>query len=248
MNATTTAEAVQLVPGNSLLTNTPEESRALALKMARLVIKTTQPDAAIREKLRPIYAEDAGMLIAIGQTVAIEFSTIAAANNYWKDVTLQTNVHQLPTQRDAKGSNASHSGYENALTVAMADIRARAEAHGEPSLRNGVLYFGATAIPKPDYEIVTALQSSHGCSATIFVARDNGFIRVATNIFRAGSRGIGTELDRSGPVIEPLRKGVPYRGQADILGVLHDTYYEPIKDSAGTVIGAFLVGFPLSIK
>jgi len=24
------------------------------------------------------------MLIAIGQTVAIEFSTIAAANNYWK--------------------------------------------------------------------------------------------------------------------------------------------------------------------
>ncbi|MGN8072420.1 hexameric tyrosine-coordinated heme protein [Mucilaginibacter sp. 22184] len=24
------------------------------------------------------------MLIAIGQTVAIEFATIAAANNYWK--------------------------------------------------------------------------------------------------------------------------------------------------------------------
>jgi len=31
-----------------------------------------------------VYAEDAAMLIAIGQTVAIEFATIAAANNYWK--------------------------------------------------------------------------------------------------------------------------------------------------------------------
>ena len=78
------AELVQLVPGNSLLTKTPEEGRALAIKMARLVIKTTQPDATVREKLRPIYAEDASMLISIGQTVALEFATIAAANNYWK--------------------------------------------------------------------------------------------------------------------------------------------------------------------
>jgi hypothetical protein len=56
----------------------------LAIKMARLIIKVTQPDAAVRESLRSVYAEDAGMLIAIGQTVATEFATIAAANNYWK--------------------------------------------------------------------------------------------------------------------------------------------------------------------
>jgi hypothetical protein len=31
-----------------------------------------------------VYASDAMMLIAIGQTVATEFSTIAAANNYWR--------------------------------------------------------------------------------------------------------------------------------------------------------------------
>ena len=84
MNPTTSSEPVQLVPGNSLLTKTPEEGRQLAVKMARLIIKVTQPDAAVREKLRPIYAEDPAMLIAIGQTVAQEFATIAAANNYWK--------------------------------------------------------------------------------------------------------------------------------------------------------------------
>ena len=78
------SEQVQLIPGNSHITKTPEEGRQLAVKMARLNIKATQPDAAVREKLRPIYAEDAAMLIAIGQVVATEFATIAAANNYWK--------------------------------------------------------------------------------------------------------------------------------------------------------------------
>ncbi len=78
------SEQTQLIPGNSLITKTPEEGRQLAVKMARLIVKITQPDAAVREKLRPIYAEDAAMLIAIGQTVATEFATIAKANNYWK--------------------------------------------------------------------------------------------------------------------------------------------------------------------
>lgn len=78
------SDQVQLVPNNSLITKTPEEGRQLAVKMSRLIIKVTQPDAEIREKLRPEYAEDAGLLIAVGQTVATEFATIAAANNYWK--------------------------------------------------------------------------------------------------------------------------------------------------------------------
>ncbi|MBO9585726.1 MAG: hexameric tyrosine-coordinated heme protein [Flavobacterium sp.] len=78
------SDQVQLIPNDSLITNTPEEGRQLAVKMARLIIKITQPDAAIREKLRPIYAEDPAMLIAVGQTVATEFATIAAANNYWR--------------------------------------------------------------------------------------------------------------------------------------------------------------------
>lgn len=78
------SEQIQLVPGNSLITATPEEGRILAVKMSRLIIKVTQPDAAVRETLRSVYAQDANMLIAIGQTVATEFATIAAANNYWR--------------------------------------------------------------------------------------------------------------------------------------------------------------------
>lgn len=73
-----------LIPNNTLITASPEEGRQLAIKLARLVIKATQPDEAVRGKLRDVYANDAGMLLQVGQVVATEFATIAAANNYWK--------------------------------------------------------------------------------------------------------------------------------------------------------------------
>jgi glycerate-2-kinase len=79
------SEPIQLFPVNSLNTTSPYAGWKLSIKMARLIIKATQPNAAIREKLRPVYSEDPAMLIAIGQTIATEFATIAAANNYWKD-------------------------------------------------------------------------------------------------------------------------------------------------------------------
>lgn len=77
-------DKTQLIPENTLITNSPEEGRVLAVKIARLTIKITQPNAEVRDQLRPVYANDAAMLIAIGQIVALEFSTISKANNYWR--------------------------------------------------------------------------------------------------------------------------------------------------------------------
>ncbi|MEJ7713520.1 MAG: hexameric tyrosine-coordinated heme protein [Pyrinomonadaceae bacterium] len=79
-------DALTLIPNNSLQTETPEEGRQMAVHIARLIIKMTQPDAEKRQQLREVYAGDPMMmlLIAIEQTVAMEFATIAAANNYWK--------------------------------------------------------------------------------------------------------------------------------------------------------------------
>ena len=68
----------------TLKTATPQEGYELAVKMARVAIKMTQPDAEVRNKLRPVYAEDANALIASSQVVAINFQTIAAANGYWR--------------------------------------------------------------------------------------------------------------------------------------------------------------------
>lgn len=71
----------------TLITKTPAEGYDLAVKLARVAIKLTQPDAAVRDRLRPEYAEDVAALIAVSQVVATHFATVAAANDYWRDAT-----------------------------------------------------------------------------------------------------------------------------------------------------------------
>ena len=69
----------------SLQCKTPAEGRLLAFTLARKTIAAIQTNPEIRKRLRPQYAEDTAQLIASSQVVAIEFQTIAMANNYWKD-------------------------------------------------------------------------------------------------------------------------------------------------------------------
>jgi len=69
----------------TLNTATPSEGYDLAVKLARMTVKKTQPDAAVRDRLRPDYAENADSLIAVGAVVATHFATVAAANRYWRD-------------------------------------------------------------------------------------------------------------------------------------------------------------------
>lgn len=69
----------------SLITETPLEGRELALMMARKTIGAVQPNPEVRKALRGDYAENTAQLIATAQVVAIEFQTVAAANNYWRD-------------------------------------------------------------------------------------------------------------------------------------------------------------------
>ena len=73
-----------MCPAVLLITATPEEGRALALTLARHTIHNIQPDLDVLKAGRPNYAANPESLIAAGQVVAIEFQTIAAANNYWR--------------------------------------------------------------------------------------------------------------------------------------------------------------------
>jgi hypothetical protein len=69
----------------ALKTATPQEGHELAVKMARVAIRMTQPDAAVRDRLRPVHAESADALIASGHVVATHFATVAGANDYWRE-------------------------------------------------------------------------------------------------------------------------------------------------------------------
>ncbi|HPW17444.1 MAG TPA: hexameric tyrosine-coordinated heme protein [Candidatus Aminicenantes bacterium] len=68
----------------TLVTDTPQAGFELAITLSRRGVKYTQPDPEILKRLRPIYSEDAKALMAASQIVAINFQTIAAANNYWR--------------------------------------------------------------------------------------------------------------------------------------------------------------------
>jgi len=83
MNRVPDSELV-LVPGGTLITDTPEQGRALAITMARHTIHKIQPDLDVLKGGRLAYSANPDSLIAASQVIAIEFQTIAAANKYWQ--------------------------------------------------------------------------------------------------------------------------------------------------------------------
>ncbi len=73
-----------LIPNNTLITQTPEEGRALAITLARHSIHAMQKELEVLKSGREEYAHDPYGLIAASHVIAVEFATIAAANNYWR--------------------------------------------------------------------------------------------------------------------------------------------------------------------
>jgi len=69
----------------SLITKTPQEGYELAITLSRRGVKYTQPDPDVLHKLRPEYANSADGLTAASHVIALNFQTVAAANNYWRD-------------------------------------------------------------------------------------------------------------------------------------------------------------------
>lgn len=68
----------------TLITDTPQEGFELAITLSRRGVRYTQPDPEVLQRLRPEYAEDASELTAASQVIALNFQTIATANNYWR--------------------------------------------------------------------------------------------------------------------------------------------------------------------
>lgn len=68
----------------TLITADPQSGYELAVTLARIVVKLTQPNDKIRRQLRTKYEKDADSLIASSSVVAVHFQTVAAANGYWR--------------------------------------------------------------------------------------------------------------------------------------------------------------------
>ena len=69
----------------TLITDTPQEGFELAITLSRKGVGYIQKDEEVKKRLRADYANNADSLTAASQVIAINFQTVAAANNYWKD-------------------------------------------------------------------------------------------------------------------------------------------------------------------
>ena len=108
------------------------------------------------------------------------------------------------------------------------------------SVRGGRLHVGDQPLDG-FVEPVDRIKQLVGGSATVF----QGDTRITTNVTKPdGTRAVGTKL--TDPLVRDavLARGVPYRGEADILGVPHFTAYDPIRDADGKVIGVLYSGIP----
>ncbi len=98
-----------------------------------------------------------------------------------------------------------------------------------------------------NYSEVDRFTSNTRSTGTLFVVRGEDFVRVTTSVKKQnGERAVGTVLDRSHPGYRLLRNGQSYTGYATLFGKQYMTQYEPIRDSAGKVIGALYVGLDVS--
>lgn len=85
--------------------------------------------------------------------------------------------------------------------------------------------------------------SGKGNVATLFARKGDDFVRVATSLKKEdGSRATGTTLGREHPAYANIKDGKPFTGKAALFGRQYMAQYDPIKDSAGQVIGIRFVG------
>jgi diguanylate cyclase (GGDEF)-like protein/PAS domain S-box-containing protein len=143
------------------------------------------------------------------------------------------------------------------VTSSMALLKETSQEKGEPSLIGTTtlsdeeipsLFFGFESETEQTALVDGVIRIGSG-TATIFVKKNEDFVRIATNVRNnLHQRVVGTRLDPKGKAIGFLRTGKPFYGVVDILGEPYISGYEPIQNSQGEIIGAWYVGYKVNVN
>ncbi len=114
---------------------------------------------------------------------------------------------------------------------------------GSWQVQDGILFKGQEMMTK-NTQFVDRLAELTGDTVTFFL----GDTRVATTVRGSnGERAIGTKV--SDAVAQTvLKNGQIYLGQANVVGQVYETAYEPLRDMNGNIIGIFYVGISHSYE
>lgn len=112
---------------------------------------------------------------------------------------------------------------------------------GDWKIDSGKLYKGYTVI-NDNFDVVDEIKKDTGYLSTIFM----NDTRISTSVtLDGGKRAIGTKA--SDEVINTvLKQGKEYKGKAVVAGKAVVTYYMPIKDSSGNIVGMWFTGVEVS--
>jgi len=99
-----------------------------------------------------------------------------------------------------------------------------------------------------NFALVDGLTDVMGGTATLFSKTGNEYIRVSTNVIKAGERAIGTKLAPNGKAIKQIENKQAYYGAVDILGSPYLTGYEPMFNASGDVVGIWYVGYSADLN
>ncbi|AFV25268.1 methyl-accepting chemotaxis sensory transducer [Methanolobus psychrophilus R15] len=115
-------------------------------------------------------------------------------------------------------------------------------SNGNPEIVDGQMILGGDYVVNNNFEIVDNVKNMVGGTATIFQVLDGEAVRISTNvIIDEGERAVGTKVSQ--PVYETVvNKGETFYGRAWVVNAWYLTAYEPIRNSAGEIIGILYVG------
>ena len=144
---------------------------------------------------------------------------------------------------------------EQKLSVAMENFQYEMERdHGQMELQGAMLIDQAGEPLAKSYEstdrisryaLVDRISQRFSSTASIFARDGNDFTRIVTTIKKGdGTRADGTKLGTDSKAYQSVINGRSYMGEANILGTSYLTYYKPLQDSKGAVIGILYAGIP----
>lgn len=113
---------------------------------------------------------------------------------------------------------------------------------GEWSVEGGDLYKGKMKIDE-NTKLIDEFTQGTEVIATVFL----NDTRISTNVKdETGKRMVGTQASEE-VIAQVIKTGKAYSGTADILGKSAQTYYVPLKDKSGSIVGMWFVGIYTNI-
>ena len=141
-------------------------------------------------------------------------------------------INQLATRLARQFSAGFDVDYQHRMTVG---------AEVTPVIRSG------DTVLNLNFDVIDQFARQTGAGATIFVRRNQDFVRISTSVKKEnGERAIGTLLDHSHAGYGDLLAGRSYIGFAQLFGRQYMTRYDPLRNKQGQVVGVLYVGIDVS--